>query len=137
MPKQTKVEAQMTKRREVVIMGLCFLKTKPLTWGLAIILILIAPSRSSWTQSSPTLNDARMVIFDTDIGDDLDDAFALALAVSTPRLEVLGVTAAWGDTDLRARLAARLLKQTGHSDIPVAAGPKTDAKSTFTQRRWA
>jgi inosine-uridine nucleoside N-ribohydrolase len=77
------------------------------------------------------------VIFDTDIGDDIDDAFALALAVSSPKLEVIGVTTAWGNTDLRARLAERLLKAMGHGEIPVAAGPKTHASSTFTQARWA
>lgn len=77
------------------------------------------------------------VIFDTDIGDDIDDAFALALAVSSPKLDVMGVTTAWGDTDLRARLAERLLKAMGRGDIPVAAGPKTHASSTFTQARWA
>lgn len=77
------------------------------------------------------------VIIDTDIGDDIDDAFALALAVSSPRLQVLGVTTAWGDTDLRARLATRFLVQTGHGDIPVAAGPRTHSTNTFTQARWA
>jgi inosine-uridine nucleoside N-ribohydrolase len=77
------------------------------------------------------------VIFDTDIGDDVDDAFALALAVASPKLEVIGVTTAWGDTDLRARLAERFLKATGHGEIPVAAGPRTHASSTFSQARWA
>jgi inosine-uridine nucleoside N-ribohydrolase len=89
--------------------------------------------------SQKTSNDSgkQKVILDTDIGDDIDDAFALALAVSSPKLQVIGVTTAWGDTDLRARLAERLLKVTGHSDIPVAAGPKTHASSTFSQARWA
>ena len=52
------------------------------------------------------------IIIDTDIGDDIDDAFALALAISSPRLHVLGITAAWGDTDLRARLTARFRAHT-------------------------
>ena len=82
-------------------------------------------------------NGREKVILDTDIGDDIDDAFALALAVSNPKLQVIGVTTAWGDTDLRARLAERFLKSTGHGDIPVAAGPKTHASSTFSQARWA
>jgi inosine-uridine nucleoside N-ribohydrolase len=110
---------------------------RPVIPCLATIFLFVASWRCSWAQNTASLNDAQKVIFDTDIGDDLDDAFALALAVSTPKLQVLGVTAAWGDTDLRARLIARLLKQTGHGEIPVEAGPKTDAKSTFTQRRWA
>ncbi len=77
------------------------------------------------------------VIIDTDIGDDIDDAFALALAVSSPKLQILGVTTAWGDTDLRARLATRFLVQTGHGDIPVAEGPRTHATNTFSQASWA
>ena len=77
------------------------------------------------------------VIIDTDIGDDIDDAFALALAVSSPKLQVLGVTTAWGDTEMRARLARRFLIQIGHGDIPVAAGLKTHDTATFTQETWA
>ena len=80
---------------------------------------------------------AEKVIIDTDIGDDIDDAFALALALSSDRVQVLGVTTAWGDTDLRARLVERYLKQTGHGEIPVAAGPKTAAGAVFTQATWA
>ncbi|MGH9587610.1 MAG: nucleoside hydrolase [Acidobacteriaceae bacterium] len=77
------------------------------------------------------------VIFDTDIGDDIDDAFALGLLLSSPEVQVLGVTTDFGDTDLRARLVERYLCEVGRSDIPVAAGPKVAAKSTFTQARWA
>lgn len=77
------------------------------------------------------------VIIDSDIGDDIDDAFALALAVSSPKLEVLGVTTAWGDTELRARLTRRFLVQTGHGNIPVAVGVKTHDTAIFTQERWA
>ena len=31
-------------------------------------------------------------IIDTDIGDDIDDAFAVALALRSPQLEILGIT---------------------------------------------
>ena len=77
------------------------------------------------------------VIFDTDIGDDIDDAFALGLLLSSPEVQILGVTTAYGDTDLRARLVERYLCEVGRGDIPVAAGPKTPTKSPFTQARWA
>jgi len=107
---------------------------------LAAVLVLsvnaTSTSRAS-AQNKTREHGQQKVIFDTDIGDDVDDAFALALAVSSPRLQVIGVTTAWGDTELRARLAERFLKVTGHADIPVAAGPKTNASSTFTQARWA
>jgi len=81
---------------------------------------------------------AEKVIIDTDIGDDVDDAFALALALSSDRLQILGVTTAWGNTELRARLVERLLKEMGHGEIAVATGPKNGgAGAVFTQARWA
>jgi len=49
------------------------------------------------------------IILDTDIGGDIDDAFALALIVDSPELELLGVTTVSGDTQARARLAAKML----------------------------
>ncbi len=79
------------------------------------------------------------VILDTDIGDDIDDVLAVALALNSPGLKILGITSAWGDTRLRARLLDRLLRETGHTDIPVAVGierhgPKEGA---FSQAAWA
>jgi purine nucleosidase len=63
-----------------------------------------------------------LVLLDTDIGDDIDDALALALALRSPEIELLGVTTVFGDTRLRARLAKHLLHTFERNDIPVAAG---------------
>ena len=95
----------------------------------------LVPIHRAFAQSAAAAPEK--VILDTDIGDDIDDAFALALLLSSPNVQLLGVTTAWGDTDLRARLVARFLVETGHADIPVAAGPATHASSTFSQRRYA
>lgn len=62
------------------------------------------------------------VLLDTDIGDDIDDALALALALRSPEIELIGVTTVFGDTLLRARLAKHLLHVFERNDIPVAAG---------------
>jgi purine nucleosidase len=112
--------------------------------GIALvtsILVMTATTghfaRASGQASTPSATVPEKVIIDTDIGDDVDDAFALALALSSDHVQILGVTTAWGDTDLRARLVERLLKQTGHEDIPVAAGPKTPPVTPFTQASWA
>jgi len=80
---------------------------------------------------------AQKVILDTDIGDDIDDAFALALLLRSPEVKVLAVTTAFGDTHLRARLASRLVKEAGDPGIPVYAGVETPPKTTFTQAKWA
>jgi len=81
----------------------------------------------------------QLVIIDSDIGDDIDDAFAVALALSSPELKILGIESGWGDTRLRARLLDRLLCETGRSDIPVAVGIEKHApgQGTFSQARWA
>ena len=77
----------------------------------------------------------QLVIIDTDIGDDIDDAFALALALRSPELHILGVTTTFGDTELRARLLDRYLAAVGPGDIPVAAGPATKTRQRLDPGR--
>ncbi len=79
------------------------------------------------------------VIIDTDIGDDIDDVFAVGLALSSQEFEIVGITSAWGDTQLRARLLDRLLRETGRSNIPVAVGIEKTKRGAgaFSQRHWA
>jgi len=81
--------------------------------------------------------EAQLAIIDTDIGDDIDDAFALALALHSPELHLLGVTTAFGDTELRARLLDRYLAAVGRGDIPVAAGVATPHSNVLTQAAYA
>jgi purine nucleosidase len=77
------------------------------------------------------------IIIDTDIGDDVDDAFAVALALRSPELQVLGISTTFGDTETRAKLLDRMLGEAGREDIPVAAGTPTQTNNGFTQRRYA
>src|ERR1700691_1753317 len=131
-----RIEVRIPREKEASRMKAVFTHKRLIIFGIAV-LAAAGCSSDLRAQQPTTPTEKQKVIFDTDIGDDIDDAFALALAVSRPRLEVIGVTTAWGDTDLRARLAARLLKAMGREDIPVTAGPKTHASSIFTQARWA
>ena len=62
------------------------------------------------------------VLLDTDIGDDIDDALALALALRLAEIELVGVTTVFRDTQARARMARHLLDLYGYGDIPVYAG---------------
>ncbi|HEY1984818.1 MAG TPA: nucleoside hydrolase [Terracidiphilus sp.] len=79
----------------------------------------------------------QLAIIDTDIGDDIDDAFALALALRSPELKILGITTAFGDTELRARLVDRYLAAVGRKDIFVGAGVATPHDNVFTQAAYA
>ncbi len=103
-----------------------------------IVAFFVTPS---YAQSSnlavPQKNSPEKIIIDTDIRDDVDDAFAVALALHSPELQILGISTTFGDTQTRAKLLDRLLGETGHSDIPVAVGTPTATKSSFTQRRYA
>lgn len=67
------------------------------------------------------------VVLDTDIGTDIDDAWALGYALKSPSFQLLGVTVTDGDTAQRARLACKLLHRLGRTDVPVAAGRQTAA----------
>ncbi|HYN05242.1 MAG TPA: nucleoside hydrolase [Vicinamibacteria bacterium] len=64
------------------------------------------------------------VILDTDIGDDIDDTWALALALKSPELDVKLVVTDFGNTEQRAKLVARVLELAGRTDIPIGIGIK-------------
>ena len=67
------------------------------------------------------------ILLDTDIGTDIDDAWALGYALKSPHFELLGVTVTDADTPHRASLACKLLHRLGRTDVPVAVGRQTQA----------
>src|ERR1700720_4478062 len=78
----------------------------------AVILAMTAGSPGKTVgQPAPQAATAhpQLVWVDTDIGDDIDDAFALGLIVRSPELKLLGISTAFGDTEMRARLVDRYL----------------------------
>src|SRR6516225_8742816 len=64
----------------------------------------------------------RHVILDTDIGTDVDDLLALVFLAHVPELSLRGVTTVYGDTLLRARIAATAWQHTGNPEIPIISG---------------
>jgi purine nucleosidase len=63
----------------------------------------------------------RLVLLDTDIGNDIDDAVCLAYLLAQPRCELLGITTVTAAPDLRARLASVLCRNAGR-DVPIYPG---------------
>jgi inosine-uridine nucleoside N-ribohydrolase len=117
------------------------LKT-PCVIAIVCILALAAPrARSAETpapsQSAPTPTHPTKVIIDSDIGDDVDDVFSIGLALTSPEVQVLGISSAWGDTQLRVRMIDRLLQETNTTTIPVAEGIRTETKTPFSQAAYA
>lgn len=68
------------------------------------------------------MTDRIPIILDTDIGDDIDDLFALYLCLYHPRLELRAVTTVHGDVQGKARLVHKALRMVGRTDIPIGAG---------------
>lgn len=62
------------------------------------------------------------ILFDTDLGDDIDDALALLYLLGRNDCELLGVTTCHGDTAGRARLVSAILTAAGRDDVPIFAG---------------
>ena len=108
---------------------------------LAALVLLLATALGASGQQAPAAGQLspqpQLVLLDTDIGDDIDDAFALALVLRSPELKLVGVTPVFGDTELRARLVERYLESVEKSDIPVVPGVPTAHDNVFTQAAYA
>ncbi|MCC7358142.1 MAG: nucleoside hydrolase [Anaerolineales bacterium] len=62
------------------------------------------------------------ILIDTDVGTDVDDALALALAACWAAVDLRAVTTVTTNPRLRARLARKLMLLAGRPDVAVAAG---------------
>lgn len=67
------------------------------------------------------------VIFDTDIGDDIDDAFALYTLLKDKDVDLLGVTTVFRNSLDRAKMARRIIELYG-ADIKCYAGEDNPLK---------
>ncbi|MBQ7164154.1 MAG: nucleoside hydrolase [Clostridia bacterium] len=81
----------------------------------------------------------KKIIIDTDIGDDIDDAFALLAALADDDFEILGITTVFKNTAERTKIVKRILKLAGREGVPVFSGhdepingyiPKWDYENT-------
>lgn len=111
-----------------------FVRLAALAMLLAAIFAPRCDAQSDRTAAAPA--HAEKIIIDTDIGDDIDDAFAVAFALRSPELQILGISTTFGDTEARARILDRLLAEAGRSDIPVLAGIPTHTTNRMTQRAF-
>ncbi|GIW80130.1 MAG: hypothetical protein KatS3mg105_1937 [Gemmatales bacterium] len=93
----------------------------PICCATCLVLTVLAAPLDAQTVKIP-------VILDTDIGTDVDDAFALALAVASPELDLVAVTTCADQGEDRAYLACRFLTQVGVKSIPVAVGQPPQPK---------
>jgi len=79
----------------------------------------------------------RPVLFDTDIGSDVDDALALGLVLAAPEaLELVAVTTVGRRGAIRARVAASLLGLAGRRDIEVSIGEERPLLRSEDRFNW-
>jgi inosine-uridine nucleoside N-ribohydrolase/dienelactone hydrolase len=75
------------------------------------------------------------VILDTDLGDDIDDTWALAQLLGTPALDVKLIVTASDNTPVKTRLVAKMLEAWGRTDIPLGTG-KATSENPINQAAW-
>jgi inosine-uridine nucleoside N-ribohydrolase len=75
------------------------------------------------------------VIYDSDIGDDIDDTWALCMLLKSPHFDVKMVSTSCHNAHARGRLFAKLLTVAGRTDIPIALGPGGNGKTR--QDEWS
>ncbi len=80
---------------------------------LAVFMVLAVVSFAAATTSKIP------VIYDSDIGDDIDDTWALGMLLCCPELDVKLVVGDMGKGEYRAKIFAKLLERAGRTDIPV------------------
>lgn len=101
------------------------------TLATALVLAFLVPAAAT-----PQTPGRMKVILDTDIGGDIDDAWALGFAMLSPDIDLVGVTIGDQNTPARAKVACKLLHAGGRDEVPVAVGRKTSDTPEF-QFTWA
>ena len=76
------------------------------------------------------------VILATDIGDDIDDTWALGFLLKCPELSLKLAATEFGKAHYRARLLGKFLQQTGHANVPIAVGPDVEPRGGGPLADW-
>lgn len=91
-------------------------------WSLAMLTTFAVSSSSSYA-AEPAPGKKIPVILDTDIGDDIDDTWALAMLVNSPEVDLKLVVGEFGKPKYRASIIAKFLQTVGRTDVAVGIGP--------------
>lgn len=75
------------------------------------------------------------VILDTDLGDDIDDTWALAMLLGNPKVDLQLVVTASDNTPAKTRLTAKILQAMGRTDVPLGTGKQT-SENPINQESW-
>jgi inosine-uridine nucleoside N-ribohydrolase len=101
---------------------------------LAIFVVTVIVTASSITLAAEPAKKIP-VIFDTDIGGDIDDTWALIMLLQSPEFDMKLVTTAVNNTEDKAKIVTKILEIAGRTDIPVGIGVQHN-KRNHRQREW-
>ena len=101
---------------------------------LAVFAVLLG-SCATGGDSSRSSGQKIPVIFDTDICDDIDDTWALALLLQSPEFDVKLITTEVRNTPSKAKVVAKFLETVGRTDIPIGIGVQHN-NAGHRQQTW-
>ncbi len=101
----------------------------------ALTIVLLSAASNPVTAADPQAAKIP-IIYDSDIGDDIDDTWALCLLLKSPEFDVKLVVGDQGRTDYRTKLFAKLLETAKRTDIPIGVGLDQGRKGAGGQRDW-
>src|SRR5215831_13245442 len=99
-------------------------------------LMSLSSTISSQAETAAQPKASIPVILATDIGDDIDDTWALGLLLKCPELDLKLVVTEYGKAEYRAKLLAKFLQTTGRAQVPVAVGPEGEPHGEGGQAAW-
>lgn len=112
---------------------------KVASYGFWVLVVFLAMACSCSANKDLVLcrEEKIPVIFDTDIGGDIDDTWALALLLQSREFDIKLITTEVGDTSAKAEIVAKMLEVAGRTDIPIGIGvPHSDRPRGHNQLEW-
>lgn len=76
------------------------------------------------------------VILATDIGDDIDDTWALGFLLKSPELDLKLALGEYGKNQYRAKLLAKFLQTVHRASIPIGVGLDSEPRGEGAQAAW-
>jgi len=104
-------------------------------WGILAMLLVTSISCTLDNNSSLPRGGKIPVIFDTDICDDIDDTWALALLLQSPEFDVKLITTEVRNTPSKAKVVAKFLQTVGRTNIPIGIGVQHN-QASHRQQAW-
>jgi inosine-uridine nucleoside N-ribohydrolase len=88
------------------------------------------------TLDTPKARPPIPVILATDIGDDIDDTWALGFLLKCQELDLKLAVTEYGKPRYRAKLLAKFLQTSGRADVPIGVGPDVEPRGEGPQAEW-